>query len=60
MTRMQKPGADNHDHVSDAHFRALAEVIESRLGIKMPIRKRTMVEGRLRRRVRARPRHGQS
>ena len=53
MTRMQKPGAGNLDHLSDAHFRALAEVIESHVGIKMPISKRTMVEGRLRRRVRA-------
>ena len=47
------PVVDSIDHLSERHFRALAEVIEGRVGIKMPPAKRTMVEGRLRKRVRA-------
>jgi chemotaxis protein methyltransferase CheR len=42
-----------YDHLSDKHFTAIARVIESRVGIKLPQTKRTMVEGRLRKRVRA-------
>lgn len=45
--------SDTIDHLSDQHFRAIAEVIEKRVGIKMPAAKQTMVEGRLRKRVRA-------
>jgi chemotaxis protein methyltransferase CheR len=41
------------DHLSDHHFKAIADVIEARVGIKMPPAKQTMVEGRLRKRVRA-------
>jgi chemotaxis protein methyltransferase CheR len=41
------------DRLSDRHFTAIASAIESRAGIKLPRGKRTMVEGRLRRRVRA-------
>ncbi len=41
------------DQLSDRHFAAIAAAIESRAGIKLPRGKRTMVEGRLRRRVRA-------
>ncbi|KFC75632.1 Chemotaxis protein methyltransferase [Bosea sp. LC85] len=44
---------DVHDHLSDRHFGAIASLIESRVGIKLPGTKRTMVEGRLRKRVRA-------
>ena len=44
---------ETHDRLSDRHFTAVAKVVESRVGIKLPITKRTMVEGRLRRRVRA-------
>ena len=41
------------DHLTDRHFAAIADVIETRVGIKLPQTKRTMVEGRLRKRVRA-------
>ncbi|QRE73437.1 CheR family methyltransferase [Methylobacterium aquaticum] len=39
--------------LSERHFRSIAEVIEARVGIQLPSSKRTMVEGRLRKRVRA-------
>ncbi|TNC05791.1 chemotaxis protein CheR [Methylobacterium terricola] len=39
--------------LSERHFRSIAEVIETRVGIQLPSTKRTMVEGRLRKRVRA-------
>lgn len=45
--------ADTQDHLSDKHFAAIAGVIEGCVGIKLPLTKRTMVEGRLRKRVRA-------
>jgi len=41
-----------HDGLSDKNFRRLAELIHGYSGIKMPPGKRTMLEGRLRRRVR--------
>jgi chemotaxis protein methyltransferase CheR len=41
------------DGLSDRDFRRLAELIHGYSGIKMPPGKRTMLEGRLRRRVRA-------
>jgi len=44
---------ETQDHLSDKHFAAIAGVIEGRVGIKLPLTKRTMVEGRLRKRVRA-------
>lgn len=48
-----KPSApETLDHLTDKHFAAIANVIESRVGIKLPHTKRTMVEGRLRKRVR--------
>jgi len=43
----------SYDHLVDKHFTAIARVIEARVGIKLPQTKRTMVEGRLRKRVRA-------
>jgi chemotaxis protein methyltransferase CheR len=49
-----KPSAPaNFDHLVDKHFTAISKVIETRVGIKLPQTKRTMVEGRLRKRVRA-------
>ncbi len=42
-----------YGHLSDKYFSAIAKFIESRVGIKLPQTKRTMVEGRLRKRVRA-------
>jgi chemotaxis protein methyltransferase CheR len=45
--------SDLLDHLTNRHFTAIAEVIESRVGIKLTQAKRTMVEGRLRKRVRA-------
>ncbi len=46
-------GNSRLDHISDKNFRLLAQFIEGSCGIKMPSTKVTMVEGRLRRRVRA-------
>ncbi len=40
-------------HLSDKYFKAIARVVETRVGIKLPSAKLTMVEGRLRKRVRA-------
>lgn len=40
-------------HLSDRQFRALADLIERQVGIKMPAGKRLMLEGRLHKRVRA-------
>ena len=40
-------------HLSDRHFRTISELIEGRVGIKLPAAKRLMLEGRLRKRVRA-------
>ncbi len=51
MSKQQ--AAEPYDHLSDKHFSAIAKFIESRVGIKLPQTKRTMVEGRLRKRVRA-------
>lgn len=42
------------DHLTHTNFRRLAELIHDYSGIKMPPSKKTMLEGRLRRRVRAR------
>jgi len=40
-------------HLSDRHFRSIAEFIEGQVGIKLPAGKRLMLEGRLQKRVRA-------
>ncbi|TPQ36403.1 chemotaxis protein CheR [Bradyrhizobium guangdongense] len=40
-------------HLSDRHFRTIAELIEGQVGIKLPPGKRLMLEGRLHKRVRA-------
>src|ERR1700728_2276342 len=50
---MQTPVPDAFDHLSYRYFKAIVDVIESRVGIKLPPVKQTMVEGRLRKRVRA-------
>src|ERR1700758_5406851 len=39
--------------LSDRHFRAIAQLIEGQVGIKLPAGKRLMLEGRLHKRVRA-------
>jgi chemotaxis protein methyltransferase CheR len=44
---------DSTDRLSDRHFAALVAAVEGHVGIKLPPAKRTMVEGRLRKRVRA-------
>jgi len=44
---------DFSDHISPKAFQRLSAFIESYSGIRMPLSKKTMVEGRLRRRVRA-------
>jgi chemotaxis protein methyltransferase CheR len=40
-------------HLSDRHFRLLAELIEGHIGIRLPDAKRFMLEGRLQKRIRA-------
>jgi chemotaxis protein methyltransferase CheR len=45
--------ADGHDRLTRRDFQRLAEFIEGYSGIRMPPNKVTLVEGRLRRRVRA-------
>ena len=40
-------------HLSDRHFRSIAQLIEGQVGIKLPAGKRLMLEGRLHKRVRA-------
>ena len=44
---------DTAVHLSDRHFRTIAELIEGQVGIKLPPGKRLMLEGRLQKRVRA-------
>jgi chemotaxis protein methyltransferase CheR len=44
---------DTAVHLSDRHFRTIAELIEGQVGIKLPPGKRLMLEGRLHKRVRA-------
>ena len=44
---------DTAVHLSDRHFRSIAKLIESQVGIKLPAGKRLMLEGRLHKRVRA-------
>src|SRR5215475_13189 len=39
--------------LSERHFRAIAQLIEGQVGIKLPAVKRLMLEGRLHKRVRA-------
>ena len=43
----------NSERLSDRQFRDISELIERQVGIQLPPAKRTMVEGRLRKRVRA-------
>lgn len=43
----------NQSQLSERHFRSIARLIETKIGIQLPAAKRTMVEGRLRKRVRA-------
>jgi chemotaxis protein methyltransferase CheR len=40
-------------HLSERHFRSIARLIETQVGIKLPSGKRLMLEGRLQKRVRA-------
>jgi chemotaxis protein methyltransferase CheR len=42
-----------HDQLNEQHFAELSRLIEDHTGIRLPSVKRTMVEGRLRKRVRA-------
>jgi chemotaxis protein methyltransferase CheR len=39
-------------HLSDRHFRLIAQLVEDEVGIKLPAAKRLMIEGRLQKRVR--------
>lgn len=41
------------EHLTDRHFRAIVDLIQNQVGIQLPSGKRGMVEGRLRKRVRA-------
>ena len=53
MTAMNALLIPELDQLTDRHFSAIAAEVESRAGIKLAKGKRTMVEGRLRKRVRA-------
>ena len=44
---------NNQDHLSDRHFAEIARLVQDFTGIMLPPGKRVMVEGRLRKRVRA-------
>ncbi len=46
-------GADIDDSMREKHFVTLARLVETHTGIQLPMNKRVMLEGRLRRRVRA-------
>jgi chemotaxis protein methyltransferase CheR len=48
-----REGGPGADQLSVKNFKRLAELIHGYSGIKMPVNKRTMLEGRLRRRMRA-------
>jgi chemotaxis protein methyltransferase CheR len=50
---MIQAAQDTAVRLSDRHFRIIAELIESQVGIKLPPGKRLMLEGRLHKRVRA-------
>ena len=41
------------ERLADRHFRSIVDLIQTQVGIQLPAAKRTMVEGRLRKRVRA-------
>jgi chemotaxis protein methyltransferase CheR len=45
--------SDTVSHLSDRHFRTIAELVEEQVGIRLPAAKRLMLEGRLLKRVRA-------
>ena len=45
--------SESMTHLSDRHFRSIAQLIETEVGIKLPNGKRLMLEGRLHKRVRA-------
>ncbi len=53
MSALASPSTGYNEHLSPANFRRLAEFIQTYSGIKMPSSKLTMLEGRLRRRMRA-------
>jgi chemotaxis protein methyltransferase CheR len=52
LPQLQTPAADD-DHLSAQAFKRIADFIGQEVGIKLPPAKRIMVEGRLRKRVRA-------
>jgi len=49
---MRHHPVEDHDHLTDKQFAAIVQIVEGRVGIKLPQTKRIMVEGRLRKRVR--------
>jgi chemotaxis protein methyltransferase CheR len=49
---MQSAMLEVVSHLSDRHFRSIAELVEQQVGIKLPAAKRIMIEGRLQKRVR--------
>ena len=50
---MKREMSTASERLSDRQFRGISELIERQVGILLPAAKRTMVEGRLRKRVRA-------
>jgi chemotaxis protein methyltransferase CheR len=53
MTAIREQGARDVERLSERYFKAFVDVIEGRVGIRLPPAKQLMVEGRLRKRVRA-------
>ena len=49
---MQPAVLESVSHLSERHFRSIAELVEAEVGIKLPATKRLMLEGRLLKRVR--------
>lgn len=49
----QGDGWVRQSRLSERHFRSIAEIIETQFGIQRPAAKRTMLEGRPRKRVRS-------
>jgi chemotaxis protein methyltransferase CheR len=49
---MAAPMLEPIPHLSERHFRLIAELVDEQVGIKLPAAKRLMIEGRLQKRVR--------
>ncbi|WP_051335530.1 CheR family methyltransferase [Methylocapsa acidiphila] len=53
MSELAQPARFAAERLTDRHYRSIAEIVQKQTGICLPPTKQTMVEGRLRKRVRA-------